>query len=289
LGQSYVNIAGLRIGDKYPVRVMGVINLSPESFYKGSVAVEEDDIRQIITRFETEGADIIDIGGASTAPREIYGTKETTVHDELSRITSAVDIITSMTKLPLSIDTVSSKVAEKALNMGVTAINDVSGLKADSEMADLVSERTAPVILMASCRPYCESVQASLESLRESLSIALNAGIDTSMILVDPGLGFGKPSNVDYEILRNLPAFAVLDQPILVGVSRKAFIGSLLNQSNPADRLVGSIAATSIAVYNGANIIRTHDVKETRLAVRIGEAIRSSFQDDYINQSGDSR
>ncbi|MDH4213262.1 MAG: dihydropteroate synthase [Candidatus Thorarchaeota archaeon] len=285
--QPYVDVAGLRIGNEYPVRIMGVINLSPESFYKGTVAAKEEDVRRIIARFEREGADIIDIGGASTAPREIYHTREITARDELKRVTNAIDIITSMTKLPLSIDTMSSKVAEKALDMGVTVINDVSGLKADSKMAGLASDRNAPVILMANCRPYCDSIQSSLESLRESLSLARDAGIDTGMILVDPGIGFGKPSNVDYEILHNLGAFAVLGQPILVGVSRKAFIGSLLDQSDPADRLTGSIAATSVAVYNGANIIRTHDVKESRIAVRVGEAIRKSIQTDHGIQSGD--
>jgi len=289
LRQAYVDVAGLRIGDKYPVRVMGVINLSSESFYKGTVAVNEDAIRQTITKLDEEGADIIDVGGASSAPKKIYGTQEIPVHEELRRVTNAVDIIVSMTKLPLSIDTMSSQVAEKALDMGVSAINDVSGLKADSNMATLVSDRAVPVILMANCKPYCDSIQASLESLRGSLSIALDAGIDTNKILVDPGVGFGKPPNVDYELLHNLGAFTVLGQPILVGVSRKAFIGSLLNQPDPEDRLMGSIAATSVAVYNGANIIRTHDVKETRVAACIGEAIRQNGKAGWLSQSGDSQ
>jgi dihydropteroate synthase len=289
LKQSYVDIAGLRIGDKYPVRVMGVINLSPESFYKDAIAVEEEDIRQIIARFDKEGADIIDVGGASTAPRDIYGTQGVSEHEELKRITRAIDIITSVTKLPLSIDTVSSKIADRALEMGVTVINDVSGLKADSNMATLVSDRAAPVILMANCRPYCDSVQSSLESLRQSLSLALEAEIDTNKILIDPGIGFGKPSDVDYEILCNLCMFTMFNRPILVGVSRKAFIGSLLNQPNPADRLSGSIAATAIAVYNGANIIRTHDIKDTRIAARIGEEIRKSARKDHRMQTGGSQ
>jgi dihydropteroate synthase len=288
LGQSCVDIAGLRIGDKYPVRIMGVINLSPESFYKGAVAVEADEIRQAIIRFDQEGADIIDIGGASSAPKNIYGTQEISIDEELTRVMSAIDIIMSLTKLPLSIDTVSSEVAEEALNMGVTVVNDVTGLKGDPKMARLVSDRAASAVLMARCRPYCDSIQASLESLRESLSIAFEAGIETSKILVDPGIGFGKPPNVDYEILHNLQAFSMLNQPILVGISRKAFIGSLLNQLEPSGRLSGSIAATSVAVYNGANIIRTHDVKETRIAVRIGEAIRKSAKTDYSDQIGDS-
>lgn len=268
---------------------MAVINLSSESFYKGTVAANDDDIRRIITRLDKEGADIIDIGGASSAPKKIYGTQEISIQEELRRVTNAIDIILSMTKLPLSIDTMSSQVAERALEMGVSAINDVSGLKADSRMATLVSDRAAPVILMASCNPYCENIQASLESLKASLSMALDAGINTDKILVDPGIGFGKPSSVDFELLHNLEKFTIFGRPILVGLSRKAFIGSLLNQQNPEDRLLGSIAATSVAVHNGANIIRTHDVKETRVAVRIGETIRQNGKTGGYTQSGDSK
>jgi dihydropteroate synthase len=289
LKQSCVDIAGLYIGDNYPVRIMGVINLSPESFYKDAVTVKEDDIRQAIIKFDQEGADIIDIGGASSAPKNIYGTQEISVDEELRRVTSAIDIIMALTKLPLSIDTISSEVAEKALDMGVTVVNDVSGLKGDPKMAKLVADRAASVVLMARCRPYCDSIEASLKSLRESLSIASKAGIETSMILVDPGIGFGKPSSVDYEIIHNLQAFRQLNQPILLGVSRKAFIGSLLNQPEPTDRLSGSIAATAVAVYNGANIIRTHDVKDTKIAVSIGDAIRKSVLTEYNHQSGESR
>jgi dihydropteroate synthase len=194
-----------------------------------------------------------------------------------------------MTKIPLSVDTVSSMVAKKALDLGASVINDVSGLRADSKMAKLVADRAVPVILMANCGNPCASYQASIDSLRNSFSIALEAGIESSMILVDPGIGFGKQSEVDYEILRNLHAFTALHRPVLVGVSRKAFIGNQLGQPDPSDRLLGSIAATSVAVYNGANVIRTHDVKETRIAVVIGEAIRRNARGDRRNQVEDSQ
>ncbi len=285
----YVDVSGLRIGEGYPVRVMGILNLSPESFYRDSVAIDEDSIQQAVARFEREGADIIDIGGASTAPKNIYGTPEVSVSEELRRVTEAIAMITTMTKLPLSIDTVSSMVAKKALDLGASVINDVSGLRADSKMAKLVANRSVPVILMGNCGNPCGSYQASIDSLRSSFSIALETGIESSMILVDPGIGFGKQPEVDYEILRNLHAFMALHRPVLVGVSRKAFIGYQLGQPDPSDRLLGSIAATSVAVYSGASLIRTHDVKETRIAVAIGEAIRGNAPGNRRNQMEDSK
>lgn len=285
----YVDVSGLRIGEEYPVRIMGVLNVSPESFYRGSVAVDEDSIQQAVASFEREGADIIDIGGASTAPKNIYGTPEVSVSEELRRVTESIAMITTMTKLPLSIDTVSSIIARKALDLGASVINDVSGLRADSKMAKLVADRAVPVILMANCGGPCISLQASIDSLRNSLAIALETGIESNMIVVDPGIGFGKQSEVDYEILRNLHAFAALHHPVLVGLSRKAFIGSKVGQPDPSDRLLGSIAATSVAVYNGASVIRTHDVKETRVAVVIGETIRGDARGKRRDQMEDSQ
>jgi dihydropteroate synthase len=276
LGLPNVNVTGLCIGEEYPVRIMGVLNVSPESFYKDSVSVGIQDIQQTVSRFEEEGADIIDIGGASSAPKNIYGTREISLEEELARVTKAIDITTSMTSIPLSVDTVSAKVAKEALDRGVAIINDVSGLQSDPGMSRLVSERDAVVVLMAHCGKPCESVQVTLESVQRSLGIARETGIEAERILLDPGIGFGKPPEVDYALLKNLRTFAALGHPILVGVSRKAFIGSLLQQSDPTDRLIGSVAATSVAVYNGASVIRTHDIKETRIAVQIGEAIRKN-------------
>jgi dihydropteroate synthase len=286
LGLPYVNVAGLLIGEAYPVRIMGVLNVSPESFYKGSVFIEKEDIRQSVLRFEEEGTDIIDIGGTSTAPKNVYGTCDVSVEEELTRISEAMDIASSMTKIPLSIDTVSSVVAEEALNKGAAIVNDVSGLQADSKMVELVHDRNVPVILMANCRQPCDSVDASLKSVQRSIGIAQRAGIKPEKIVVDPGIGFGKPPEVDYALLQNIHSFAVFGHPILVGVSRKAFLGSLLGQSEPSARLMGSIAATSVAVYNGASIIRTHDIKETRIAVQVGEAIRRSQEQERTQIRG---
>ncbi len=272
-----VDVDGLRIGEDYPVRLMGILNLSPESFYKGTVATDKSEIQQIIEKMEKDGADIIDVGAASTAPKNVYGTSEISEKEELNRLTMVLRDITNSTNLPISIDTVSSKVADMALDMGITMVNDISGLRADSKMANLVSSRDVPVVIMANCRTPCDSVLSSLNSLEASYKIAIKSGIGQEKILLDPGIGFGKPAEVDFEILGNLQQFTRFNQPLLVGVSRKAFIGSLLKQQDPAERLNGSLAATAIAVYNGAKVIRTHDIKETKMAVRIGEAV---LQDD---------
>ncbi len=272
-----VDVDGLRIGEDYPVRLMGILNLSPESFYKGTVVTNKSEIQQIIEKMEKDGADIIDVGAASTAPKNVYGTSEISEKEELNRLRMVLRDITNSTNLPISIDTVSSKVADMALDMGITMVNDISGLRADSKMANLVSSRDVPVVIMANCRTPCDSVLSSLNSLEASYKIAIKSGIGQEKILLDPGIGFGKPAEVDFEILGNLQQFTRFNQPLLVGVSRKAFIGSLLKQKDPAERLNGSLAATAIAVYNGANVIRTHDIKETKMAVRIGEAV---LQDD---------
>ena len=140
-------------------------------------------------------------------------------------------------------------------------------------MADLVSSRDVPIVIMANCGTPCDSVLSALSSLDASYTIAIKSGIGQEKILLDPGIGFGKPAEVDFKILGSLHQFTRFNQPLLVGVSRKAFIGSLLKQKDPAERLNGSLAATAIAVYNGAKVIRTHDIKETKMAVRIVEAV----------------
>ena len=271
--RNTVDIDTLRIGEGYPVRLMGILNLSPESFYKGTVGTDKSKIHQIVAKMEKDDADIIDVGAASTAPKNVYSTPEISEREELSRLTTVLRDITNSTNLPISIDTVSAKVAEVALDMGVAMVNDVSGLRADPKMANLVSSKDVPIVIMANCSTPCVSVHSVLSSLEDSFTLAIKSGIRQEKILLDPGIGFGKPAEVDFDILRSLQQFKRFNQPLLVGVSRKAFIGILLEQKDPAERLNGSLAATAIAVYNGAKVIRTHDIKETKMAVRIGEAV----------------
>jgi dihydropteroate synthase len=271
-----VNIKGVAIGGANPVRIMGVVNLSPESFYKGSVVLDKDDLQGRVRLIEKQGGNIIDIGGASTAPRELYGTPSINEDEELSRVTFAMDIVPKITGLPISIDTTSAVIAERALEMGASAVNDVSGLRHDPRMAHLVADWHVPVVIMAACSGGCSSVEDSLRELSVSIKIADEAGILREDIILDPGIGFGKPARVDFQILRELDKYMLFGRPLLVGVSRKAFIGSLLGEPNPEDRLAGTIAATTVAVVNGASAIRAHDVTEAVIAARVGEALRSS-------------
>jgi dihydropteroate synthase len=275
-----VSIGELMVGPGYPVRLMSVVNLSPESFYKSTVADSIEKFHQMIALAAEEGADIVDIGGASTAPKNVYGTPDITVDEELGRVTSALESIKVSGYPPLSIDTTSSRVAEAALDLGVSLVNDISGFHADSKMAELVADRGVPVVLMANCGKPCRSVQAALQSLRDSFNMARNAGIESEKIIIDPGIGFGKPPEVDIAILRELDLFAELGHPLLVGVSRKAFIGHILDQPNPDDRLIGSLVAATIAVLRGANVVRTHDVEETKIAVQMSDILRVSTRSD---------
>ena len=270
-----VDIGGLLVGPSEPVRVMSVINLSPESFYKGAVADSIETFQAMIDTSSREGAEIIDIGGASTAPKNVYGTSDIAI--EIKRVSQALSSIKSSEYPPMSIDTTSSKVAEIALDLGVSMVNDISGLHADSKMAQLIADRDVPVVLMANCGSPCDSIQKSLNSLKDSLSIARKAGIKSGKIILDPGIGFGKPPEVDVAILQELNQFVKLNHPLLVGVSRKAFIGHVLDQPNPEDRLIGSVIATSFVVMKGASLIRTHDVRETKVAVQMGEALRRNL------------
>jgi len=274
-----VDIGGLQVGEGYPVRLMGVINLSSESFYKKSVVTKQEDILEAVQRLEEEGADIIDIGGASTAPKNVYNTPDVSELEELNRVKTAMKIIVEGTDLLISVDTKSSQVAKVALDMGAHIINDISGFNTDPKMTEVLRTYEVPAILMANCGNPCQDLHGSLTAVERSIAAAESAGIDRERIIIDPGIGFGKPSEVDYMILRELDQFTDFNQPLLVGISRKAFIGALLDQVDPADRLIGSLAATAIAVYKGANMVRTHDIMETKQAVKVAEAIRGYLTD----------
>jgi dihydropteroate synthase len=282
-----VDIGGLKVGTDFPPRIMGVINLSPESFYRDSVVDNSEQLVKVINGLEQDGADIIDIGGASTAPRGVYSTPEVTAEVEFERVTSNLEYIVRKTKVPVSIDTVHSEVAEAALDFGVSLVNDVSGLTRDKRMAKLVADRGVPIVLMADCGGSCQTLNASFCSIERSVKTAISAGISQERIIIDPGIGFGKPSEVDLEIIRELDRFCNLRHPVLVGVSRKAFIGDLLNQLDPSMRLTGTIAATSIAVANGADLVRTHDVEEGKIAAEVGKALRGVPAESESRKSGE--
>lgn len=276
---AYANLAGVEVGDGFPARVVGAINVSPESFYPGSVVQGEDSLQRKAEAMVAEGADLLDIGAASTAP---YLATEISEPEEIQRLTWAIGIIRKAVRLPISADTRRSRVALAALDAGAEIINDVSGLRHDAGMAEIVARRARGVILMASeTDPGGQNPIGTVRSLlEESLQVIWRAGVPEHRVVVDPGIGFFRRAAIpwhawDSEVLRRLGDLRSLERPVLVGVSRKSFIGHILGQPDPADRLAGSLAATAIAVMNGAHLIRTHDVGPTREAVRMVETLRS--------------
>ncbi len=275
---AYANLAGVEVGDGYPVRILGAINVSPESFYKGSVSRGEDELRRQAEQMAAEGADLLDVGGMSTAP---YLATEIPEAEEIRRLMWAVGVVRQAVAVPISADTKRSRVALAALDAGAQIINDVSGFRHDPAMAELVARRAQGVILMASeVTPGCrDPIPTVCALLKESLKVAWRAGLPPHRAAVDPGIGFFRRAAVswetwDCEVIRRLGDLRSLDRPVLVGVSRKSFIGKILRKDDPADRLAGSLAATAVAVANGAHLVRTHDVGPTREAVRLAEALR---------------
>lgn len=252
---------------------MGVINLAPESFYEGSIVKTPKKSVSRALKMSDAGAKIIDLGAMSTAP----GVKPISEKVEKKRLLPALEAVLDGVDVPISVDTYRAEVARAALEKGAQIVNDVSGLKADPELAQVVSDYNCSAILMAAKRRPgdVQTIQEIRQALQKSLEICKRHKINLKKISIDPGIGFGKGAKFDLRILANLKKLSTFGPPICVGISRKSFIGKVLGLKDPADRLSGSLAATSIAVLNGAKIIRTHDPQETIHAVRITEAIQS--------------
>jgi dihydropteroate synthase len=265
----------MRIGNNFTVKVMGIINTSPESFYKGSVRTGEQEIAATAKQMQQEGADIIDIGGMSTAP--YVHTIMVPVEEEVRRVTHAIKVVRAACNLPISADTPRARVAEEAIAVGADLINDVTGLKYDSKMSEIAAKAGVPTIIGAySKTPATGRIAGTLKALRESLCLAHEAGIKD--VMIDPSIGFFRQESKnpfftkmtdmpwyarDVEILFKLGKLSILKKPICVSVSRKSFIGYLLDLKTAEDRTVPSIACEMIAALNGANMIRTHNVRET--------------------------
>lgn len=274
-------LAGVSVGDGLDVAVVGALNVSPESFYAGSVMAGADDLLRAAEAMVTAGAAFLDVGAMSTAP---YLPTEISAAEERDRLGAAVHLLATKVSVPLSADTSRAAPAEAALEAGARIVNDVRGLTADPDLARVVARAEAGLILMASERggaPETLPVEAVRALLEESLALARHAGIPAERIAVDPGIGFFRSRAMawhewDCRVLAGLARLRELGRPICVGVSRKSFIGALTGARDPADRLPGSLAATAAAVLGGAHLIRTHDVAETRQAVRVAHAIRDA-------------
>ena len=271
------SIGKLRIGEKVPARIMGVINVSPESFYKNSVKTKVNEIANVATEMQETGADMIDVGAMSTAP---YLETIISVEQETRRMTHAIEVIKSNCSLPISADTPRAEVAKEAIKLGADAINDISGLKYDKKMADIVARSGLPIIIGAyggrSAR-ISGSVLGTMKVLNESISIAKSSDIGADNIIIDPAVGFfrAKGKNPfftkmtdfpwyirDIEVISNLKKLKIFSKPICICVSRKSFIGNIFNLE-PEERLIPSAATELICILNSANLIRTHDVRET--------------------------
>jgi dihydropteroate synthase len=276
---NHASLAGLMLGDGREVAVMGALNLSPESFYAGSVTTSRDALLAAADEMVAHGAAILDVGAMSTAPY-LDGAIEPT--READRIGDAVQLLVGKLGVPVSADTSRAVPARAALQAGARVINDVRGLTADPGLARAVAEAGAGLIVMASERGGHEEaapIDTVAELLAESLTLAAQAGIPGERIVVDPGIGFFRRRGVpwyewDCRVLAALSELRALGRPVCVGVSRKSFIGALdTRATDPADRLPGSLAATAAAVLGGAHLIRTHDVAATVQAVRVAQAI----------------
>ena len=272
-------LGGIAIGDRLPVQVAGVLNVSPESFYQGSVVLEEDRLLRAGEAMTRAGAAFIDVGAMSTAP---YLATRITEAQEAERLAWVVDLLVRKLDCPISADTSRSGPARAALDAGARIINDVTGLHGDSEMGALVARAGAGLILMASERneaPSENAIEQVGRLLRLSLDLARAAGIDPGLIAVDPGIGFFRSQSIpwhqwDCDVLAKLSSLRLLGHAVCVGVSRKSFIGAIADAGDPQQRLPGSLAATAAAVMGGAHLIRAHDVPETVQAVKVAEAIR---------------
>ena len=278
-------IANISVGGQNPVRIMGILNTSPESFYKKSIITSRTKIKNAVIQMENDGADFIDVGGMSTAP---YLSTMISEKIESKRILDAIKIIQNTTNLPISVDTCRSNVAKIALENDVEIINDISGLKYDKNMKNVNSKFQPSLILCAydSKTILGNSINSTKKLFKSSLKIAKDCQIPDKKIVLDPAIGFFRKTGKgkfftkiktdwvdrDLSIIKNLNSFK-MKYPILISVSNKSLIGNLLQKENPSDRLFGSITAEAICVLNGADLIRTHNVMATRDAITIASKL----------------
>ena len=258
--------------------IMGIVNVTPDSFYDGGRRLDPGKAVAHGLAMAASGADMIDIGGESSRP----GAEPVSEAGELARVIPVIESLRKQTAVPISIDTCKSNVAHAALDAGADIVNDISALRFDAAMISLVAQEKVPVILMhmqgtprtMQAEPrYQDVVREVRDFLATQLYEALDAGVAPQAIVIDPGIGFGKNLEHNLQLLRGLAVLAALGQPLLVGVSRKTFIGKILHLE-PDQRLEGSLAAAVAAVLGGANILRVHDVAESAKAARIADAIR---------------
>jgi dihydropteroate synthase len=264
--------------------VMGILNMTPDSFSDGAQLATVDDAVRRAEQMIADGADILDIGGESTRP----GSLPVSPDDEIRRVIPVIQAVSKRFDIPISIDTTKSAVTLAAVEAGARIINDISGLRFDDRLATIAAEHGTGLVLMHSRgdfasmhkqKPVLEIVPEVMSGSVRSFTVAMQHGVKKEQIVLDVGLGFGKTQAQNLELIANLGKLKRdLDGfPILVGASRKSFLGKLLDGADIQDRLLGSVAAAVVAVWNGADIIRAHDVRETLEAIKVATAIKKQI------------
>ena len=281
-------LGNLVVGRKNEITIMGILNISPESFYKNSIKLTKSQISKSLIEMEENGANIIDIGGMSTAP---YLKTIVSEKIESERIIKTIKIIQNLSNIPISVDTCRASVANHALELGVDVINDISGLKYDKSMPKIIEKYNPSLILCSYGNKLVKgnSILETKKLLNQSVKIAQNAGISKEKIVVDPAIGFFRRSSDvknklpytkinsdwaerDIEIIKNLKLLKT-NYPILVSISNKSFIGKLIGKKNPADRNTGTAIAEMLSIINGASIIRTHHPQITSDIIKITKSL----------------
>jgi dihydropteroate synthase len=267
--------------------IMGVLNVTPDSFSDGGKFLEPELAVEQAFAVEKAGADLLDIGGESTRP----GSRETSAAEELDRILPVLEALRGRLKIPISVDTRRAAVAELAVRAGAEIINDISGLQHDPKTAGVACRQGAALILMhirgeprtMQAGPFARDVVKDvMQGLRRSVAVARKAGVAKSQIVLDPGIGFGKSFAQNYELLQKLPHLAKLGYPLLVGTSRKGFLGATLAREGkpapPEERIWGTAATVTASILNGAQIVRVHDIVEMVQVARVADCLLNPKQ-----------
>jgi dihydropteroate synthase len=261
--------------------VMGIVNVTPDSFSDGGLFLDADSAVARAVAMEAAGAHIIDIGGESTRP----GSAGIPADEEMRRILPVLEKMRGKIRIPISVDTSKAEVAEVASEAGAEIVNDVTGLRNDLRIAEVARRRKLGLILMhmrgtpqtMQEGPFARDVIRDVSAgLRRSIAVALKAGVAKSQIVVDPGIGFGKSHEQNYEIIGRLPELAKLGFPLLVGTSRKGFLGATLRKNKESDRLWGTAATVAASIFQGAHIVRVHDVAEMAQVARVIDVLRTA-------------
>ena len=276
MSSSHTTLAGLTVAEGERLTwgrrtyVMGIINVTPDSFSGDGLADDVPAIVDLALRFEEDGADILDLGAESTRP----GHQPVSAAEELDRLMPALEAVAAAVHIPISVDTYKAPVARAALESGARIVNDVWGLRADPDLARVAAEAEAGLVLMHNQNGtrYVDLVPEVVQGLRDSVNHALESGVAESNLVVDPGIGFGKTADQNLQVLKKLDRLKALGYPLLVGTSRKSTLGLLLDLP-PEQRMEATAATVALAIAGGADIVRVHDVKEMARVCRVSDAV----------------